>query len=88
MITLEDAKTYLRVDGTDEDTMIQNFITAADEYLAGCVKESVMQKYPAKCDMVRRLLVADYYENRTAKDRPVTATVQLLITQLQAQGWE
>ena len=85
-MTLYDMKIYLRVDGEHEDKMILDFMETADEYIKSVVSESVIENNPRKVDMVKRLLVADWYENRIAKERPVTSAVSLLISQLQAEG--
>lgn len=63
IITLDEAKTFLRVDITAEDTMIQTLIDAATSYLnsaSGIVFDSTYPRAKTVCLM----LVAEWYSNR------------------------
>ncbi|MGL5271850.1 MAG: head-tail connector protein [Selenomonadaceae bacterium] len=64
---LEDIKLYLRVDGADEDALISSLQTAAIQYL----QETTGKTYDAANElqnMLIKLLVAHWYENRVAND--------------------
>lgn len=77
-MTLEDAKLYLRVDGVEEDTLIQSLITAAESYLrqqTGKTKRIVGTnsdgqpiyediKESELWKLVVKLMLAHWYENR------------------------
>lgn len=88
MLTLTDVKNYIRA--TDEDDeMVRSMMSAAVSYLQGAVDDyntkynTAGLEWQAKADLAQKLLIADWYENRTPMDRPVSASVALIITQLQ-----
>lgn len=71
MLTLDEAKTHLRVDGSDEDVYIQGLVDAAQEYIESIIRpapvDGVEQAVPAVNETQRhacRLLVGHWYENR------------------------
>lgn len=62
MVTLDDAKAFLRVDGTDDDGLIQSLIDASAAYIenaAGAV-DTASPVY----DLAQKLLIVHWYENR------------------------
>lgn len=82
-------KLFLRVDGNEEDTLIQNLIQASEAYLEDAI-DDFQTKYNekgelwrAKADLARKLLIADWFENRLPTTTPPQASVSLLIVQLQ-----
>lgn len=88
-MTLSDVKLFLRVDGDSEDILINDLMNAADNYLAGAIDnfdekyQNADNNWKAKADQAKRLLIADWYENRLAVGRPEMSAITLLITQLQ-----
>jgi uncharacterized phage protein (predicted DNA packaging) len=76
ILSLDEAKNYLRVDLDDDDTLIQSFITAAENYL----QNATGKDYPETDDegnaipydlekVYLNLLIAYWYENRSAAPR-------------------
>ena len=64
LISLKEAKEYLRVDGDEEDTLITNLIAAAEVYL----KNATGKTFDSTNELARLfclVLVVDWYENRT-----------------------
>lgn len=61
--TMDDLKTYLRIDGDEDDDILVLLIEAANEYLtdAGVPEEA---QYSAKYNLAVMLLVSLNYENR------------------------
>jgi uncharacterized phage protein (predicted DNA packaging) len=59
---LQEAKDYLRVDTSDDDTLIASLITAADQYLkeSGCDESTNPELYA----LAQKLLISHWYENR------------------------
>ena len=62
MITLEEAKSYLRVDTDAEDDLIEGLIGAASDYIQECTgKHDDGSPLYKLCE---KILVAHWYENR------------------------
>jgi uncharacterized phage protein (predicted DNA packaging) len=59
---LKDIKDYLRVDGSDDDTQVEDLILAADIYLvnAGATRDHGNSLYK----LALKILVTQWYENR------------------------
>ncbi|GGH24454.1 uncharacterized phage protein (possible DNA packaging) [Cribrihabitans marinus] len=73
MLTLDEAKVHLRVDGSDEDSYIEGLVAVASEYVQGMVTPAAADGaepvVPAVNETQRhaaRLLVGHWYENREA----------------------
>ncbi|GMA48659.1 DNA-packaging protein [Alicyclobacillus contaminans] len=62
-MTLDDVKLYLRIDGTDDDAMLQGMMGAADSYIANAVGADV-DKTSALYELAAKLLISHWYENR------------------------
>lgn len=63
IVTLEEAKQWIRVDGNHDDALILIIITAAEEYL----KNATGKEYDSTNRLARLLcfvLITDWYENR------------------------
>lgn len=87
-MTLNDMKLYLRVDSDVEDSLILDLMDSAVNYMAGAIddyeaKKEASSKWKNKAEQAERLLVADWFENRTEKERPANSNVSAIITQLQ-----
>ncbi|MEO8408874.1 MAG: head-tail connector protein [Oxalobacteraceae bacterium] len=76
MITLTEAKTHCRIDGTDSDTELATMIDTATAHISNYLE--VAPPYdattaPAPVKSAALLMVADLYENREAQtERPLT----------------
>lgn len=86
-----EVKNFIRA--TDEDdALVSALMSSAKSYLATAVDnfetvyESADDAWKAKADLALEMLVADWYENRTPTERPVSSAIQLLIIQLQLDG--
>lgn len=86
ILKLEETKTWLRVDGSDEDSTIEMLITAAETYL----KNATGKEYEGTNNLAKlycMVLVADWYENRELiglqPSDKVRFTVQSMLAQLQ-----
>lgn len=87
-LTLDDVKTYLRVDSDVEDVLISRLMTVA----AGNIRDAVTDydakaadaAFLSKSEMCQLIIIADLYENRdlgTAKDYGYT--IRSMLSQLQ-----
>jgi len=92
MLTLNDVKNFIRVDTEADDNLIYALMDASESYMEGAVDnytatyESTDARWQAKADLARKLLIADWYENREAVERPVSPSIRLLLAQLQLEG--
>ncbi|ARJ20518.1 phage gp6-like head-tail connector protein [Bacillus sp. ISL-8] len=60
-ISLDEAKQYVKVDGSEEDNLLTSFIMAAEEYLKDAgVTNTEAERYK----IAVMILVAEWYENR------------------------
>lgn len=86
ILTLEETKTWLRVDGSDEDAVIQTLIGAAETYLHNAV-EVEFDKTNHLARLYCLVLCADWYENReligSQPSDKVRFTCQSIMAQLQ-----
>jgi uncharacterized phage protein (predicted DNA packaging) len=84
IISLEEAKTYLRVDSSEEDDLIKSLIDAAEIYLKNATGRSFDDS-----NHIARLfcltLVTDWYENRGLVVGKVGEEIRPVIESLLAQ---
>ena len=66
VITLKEVKTYLRVDGDEEDMLITSFIIAAEEMCEGILRYSLdeLTGVPETVKQAIFYIVGQLYENR------------------------
>lgn len=87
MLTLEEAKRYLKIDFEDDDEDIESFIEAAEAYIDSMV--GIFYKADENAvklaNLLQKKLVNDMYENRnteipsnTKQDRIVTSILDKL----------
>jgi len=80
-MTLQDLKAYLRVDGDDEDALIEGFKAAAVQYLS---QAGVSVSNGGLYDVVVKMLVAISYEHRDTAEKEINIPpiINNFITQL------
>lgn len=84
ILTIGEAKEFLRIDGTEEDALLQTLISAAEKSLynaTGNTFDSANELAKLYC----LVLVSDWYENRELNEKvseKVRFTVQSILTQL------
>lgn len=84
LITLEETKEYLRVDGDEEDNLIVSLINTAEEYL----KNATGETFDSTNNLARLfclVLVVDWYENRTLGAGKVGEAIRPVINSMLAQ---
>ena len=70
VVSLEDVKLYLRVDGEEEDTLISNFINVSEDLVEGILRYSVSE-FEVVPEIVKQAVmysVANMYEKREDYD--------------------
>lgn len=81
-MNLDDLKLFLRIDGADEDILIQSLQLAAEEYMgnAGVNKDYSRELYK----LAIKMLVGHWYENRSVigKADKLNFSLDTIITQL------
>ncbi|MEH7220332.1 head-tail connector protein [Bacillus toyonensis] len=84
VLTLEEAKKYLRVDGDEEDDFITSFIIAAEIYIKNATSKTVDLKSEL-AKLAARILIAHWHEKREAvgKAEQLAFSLQSILVQLQ-----
>lgn len=86
ILTLEETKTWLRVDGDDENSLIETLIGAAETYLHNAT-EVEFDETNQLAKLFCLVLCADWYENRDLIGQQpsdkVRFTIQSILAQLQ-----
>ena len=90
VISLEEAKLYLRVDGDEEDTLISNFIISAEEICEGILRYPISEltTVPETVNQAVLFTVANLYEQReTFQFSSVLETIKRLLFAYRKDGW-
>lgn len=87
-VTVAKLKSYLRIDLSDEDELLQDFLTTARAYLTGAVTGFEVNylasaDFASKADFLQMVLAAEYYQNRDNSDHNLSYTIKSLMAQLQ-----
>lgn len=74
MITVEDIRTHLRIDGPDEDAYLAALLAAAVEYIGKMTGIPHDAAYPQTLRHAALLLVGTWYQHREGvSDKPLSA---------------
>lgn len=94
-ITVDDIKSSLNLDGDEDNTLIQNYLTAAESYIKGAIGEDKSGTFYAQPDVSSLFDVAvialtgSYYTYRVAlsdtQSYPVDLTLNSIIGQLRGK---
>lgn len=87
-ITVSDLKQYLRIDGSEEDELLEALIGTALTYLTGAVDDyfTMYATYPefaSKADLLTAIWAAEFYQNRNNEEHEMSFASKALMTQLQ-----
>lgn len=88
ILTLEEAKNYLRIDYNEDDTLLQSLMIVAIDYLRDAIndfdKKATKEKFIKRSKILACVLVQDWYDNREQKEsKDLSYTARSLLTQLQ-----
>ena len=90
-ITIDTIKNALRIDGNDDDTLIEGYIDTAKEYVANAVIDGPASE-PLTNNRKYRLaviiLVQFWYSNRATDMKQTPYQVRSLIQQLRGKFWQ
>ena len=90
ILTLEEAKNYIRIDYNEDDTLLQSLMIAAIDYLRDAIndfdKKMENEQFKAKAEMVQLVLIQELYDNRNQAKKDSTDfsyVIRSMISQLQ-----
>ena len=90
-ISVDTIKDALRIDGNDDDTLIEGYIDTAKEYVANAVIDAPASE-PLTSSRKYRLaviiLVQFWYSNRATDMKQTPYQVRSLIQQLRGKFWQ
>lgn len=90
VVSLEEAKLYLRVDGGEEDALIYNFNLSAEEICEGILRYSISEltTVPETIKQAVLFIVANMYEQReNFQVSSVLETVSRLLFAYRQESW-
>lgn len=90
IVTLEEAKLYLKVDSEEENTLITNLISAAEELCEGILRYPVSEflVIPEAAKQSILYAVANLYEHRENVDmKAVIDVMTRLLFAYRKEGW-
>lgn len=90
VVSLDEIKLYLRIDGDEENTLITNFITTAEEICEGILRYP-LSEFTAIPDTLKQAVfyaVANMYEKRENFEvKEVLETMTRLLFYYRSEGW-
>lgn len=90
-ISVDTIKDALRIDGNDDDVLIQGYIDTAEEYVANAVIDGLASKTlisSSKYRLAVIILVQFWYSNRATDIKQTPYQVRSLIQQLRGEFWQ
>lgn len=85
MIALEKIKQFLRIDTDAEDTLLNSYSQAAENYIKAACGAGV-NLFDNRAELIQLMLIADWFENRTMYGTGnYRASINSLVTQLQLE---
>jgi len=90
VISIEEAKKYLRVDNSDEDTLITDMINSAEEICEGILRFPLTEfdKVPETVKVAVLFIVSNMYEKRDEADmKEVIELVTRLLFSYRKESW-
>lgn len=90
-MTLEKVKLYLRVDGNEEDDLLESFLNAAESYLRNAITNyadyyEANEKFQAQADLLTMVIVSEQFNNRDGRNDPrnnFAFVIRSMVNQLQ-----
>lgn len=90
-ISVDAIKDALRIDGNDDDTLIEGYIDTAKEYVANAVIDGSASEpliSSSKYRLAVIILVQFWYSNRATDIKQTPYQVRSLIQQLRGKFWQ
>ena len=90
-VSVDTIKDALRIDGNDDDELIQGYIDTAEEYVANAVIDGLASETlisSSKYRLAVIILVQFWYSNRATDMKQTPYQVRSLIQQLRGEFWQ
>lgn len=90
VVTLEEAKLYLKVDGDEDNTLITNLINAAEELCQDILRFPLAEfiEVPETVKQAILFAIGNFYEQREAVDmKTVIEVMARLLFANRKEGW-
>lgn len=90
IVTLEEAKLYLRVDGEEDDSLILHFLSTAEDICEGILRKTLVEFDPLPETLRNAVLflVANLYEQREAANiKDLIDFAKRLLQPYRLDGW-
>lgn len=85
LISLQEIKQFLRIDGEEEDTLLATFLTVAKEHCENYLQVPLETELPSPVKHAMLLLVRHFYDERSGEEIP--KVVYALLTPYRASRW-
>ncbi len=85
VLTLEEIKEYLRIDGEEEDALLTVLYAAAKEHSENYLQTALPSEVPMPVKQALLILVGHFYEQRAGEDIP--QVVYVLLSPYRAHLW-
>lgn len=91
ILTLEEAKNYLRIDYTEDDSLLQSLMTATVDYLRDAIDDFdtkvTKEKFIKRAKILACVLLQEWYDNREQREsKDLSYISRSLMLQLQNGG--
>ena len=85
LVTVAEAKEYLRIDGEEEDTLLASLISVAAAHCEDYLQNALLNELPLPVKQAILILVAHFYEQRIGEEIP--KVVYTLLSPYRAHQW-
>lgn len=85
LVSLADIKTYLRIDGEEEDILLATLLSVAIEHCENYLYSALPSELPSPIRQALLILVGHFYEQRAGEDIP--KVVYALLTPYRESRW-
>ena len=82
MVSLADAKEYLRIEFDDDDAVIERLIAAASHHLASIGVDMEATPLPPSVEQAQYFLLVHFYQNREATGPSTNAAIDFGVDRL------
>lgn len=82
MVSLADAKAYLRIDFDDDDAVVERLIAAASDHLTSIDVDMEASPLPPSVEQAQYLLIVHFYEHREASGPSTNAAIDFGVDRL------